>query len=282
MRVLFLSCTVTSYGYMHTFLFRRAKLFIYQPAKAVTQIATIMATGTLNMAAVANQANLARRGFMKRQGTFKREQKVWVVAVDGSKLCTRALRLVGSLCKKENQDPIKVVTVKTSSTQVDKLFQDAEHELFSICGVPKALISYEALDMNESVAKTLRVCAEKDPKSILVMGSAGRGAENAAGAGSRAKGQAPMSKMAAEVRTPPLPSKHGLRERTCARESGQRLRLLLMRSTHDDGRPTPACVRGSASRGAPSLCSSSTARLTRQSTRRNARRLALATQKARR
>ena len=148
-------------------------------------------------AAVAGMA-AKKRGYLTRQKSYhKKAGKTWCVACDGSRLSIRALRLAAAL-HVEGNDKIKVFTVETpGNTDADRVIKDAETELLSVCKVNKmSIVHGQKLQVEGSIADTIRKAAEKEHEAILVMGSAGRGAQDAEGKTSRPKGQAPMSKMA--------------------------------------------------------------------------------------
>ena len=139
-----------------------------------------------------------KRGYLTRQKSYhKKAGKTWCIACDGSRLSMRALRLAAAL-HVDTADKLKVFTVETpGNTDADRVIKDAETELLSVCKVNKVCILMGAkLQVAGSIADTIRKAVEKEPNAILVMGSAGRGAENADDKKARPKGQAPMSKMA--------------------------------------------------------------------------------------
>lgn len=141
---------------------------------------------------------------VKRQGTFKRATTMWVVAFDGSRLSVRALRLAASI--KAQHDTIAVIAVTDDSAEKSSFGKTVETELRNNCKLqPTAFafapISKVAGDANPIRAAILKYVESKQVHNpILVMGSAGRGQEDAGKGALRAKGQAPMSKLAEMVR----------------------------------------------------------------------------------
>ena len=157
-------------------------------------------------------------GTLRRQLTFGGAGKTWVIAVDGSTLSLRALKLAVSLCKLGVDELIlvSVETEKNSSAQIETMFHDYEAALqnsgvqvanLGMAGsTGRAKTRFEKLPLDgdigpteDAIATTIRRFAERlleKKETILVIGRAGRGAEDAsASRATRPKGAAPMSKL---------------------------------------------------------------------------------------
>jgi hypothetical protein len=162
-----------------------------------------MAAAASSASAPPTQVATPRLGQLTKAATFKRQGKLWVVAYDGSRLATRALRLAAALYV-PGVDKIRVISVESpSNTDIDRVLTSATADIRAVCKVaPGSIVGPQKVHPasgGETIATTIKREVDAVPNSILVIGRAGRGAEDAGAKAARAKGEAPISKMAEEV-----------------------------------------------------------------------------------
>lgn len=141
-------------------------------------------------------------GGLKKTNSMKTYSKTFVVATDGSAIGKRALRL--AIAIRGPVDKIKVVTVKTDGGDETAILRECDAiyqtEGSMACGknIGGASIGEVlAREAGADLTTVLRRATEAVFNPVLVMGAAGRNAENAAAsAGSRPSGQAKMGSIA--------------------------------------------------------------------------------------
>lgn len=124
---------------------------------------------------------------LKRQGTFGFKSKTLLVATDGSSASLRALKLAVFIMNENARDVIRVMTVKSESdgaADPAKLLQLCKGELIKYGVQPgkiKANPTNEVISLQAGESLPQAICREanKDENTMLIMGSAGKNAENA-------------------------------------------------------------------------------------------------------
>lgn len=200
------------------------------------------------MNAVLMARRLADQNKLSRQKSFHSNSTLFVVATDGSRLAQRAQRLAACLMNTHCKDRIHMITVASDVNDVEarQMLNNARADVINNSSIVPALVTQEVVKRESedgvettlcrSVEKLLTGGAAASSRVVLVMGAAGRGAEDAAKSkGSRAHGQAPMGhvaemcmeKCAASVilvknnTTPALDSEHGMQQRKMTLDMGR-------------------------------------------------------------
>ena len=161
------------------------------------------ATGAISLNAM---ARMMRPGMaLKKMGSMKHHNKTFIVAVDGSKIGYRALRLAIAMRNANSLDKIQVITIKGGDVSPEEVTRECD-TIFKTEGVTssacnllstKSIVEVLTKPEGESLDVTIRKFTETAFHPVLVMGAVGRNAEGAAqSAGARPKGQAPMGGIA--------------------------------------------------------------------------------------
>ena len=158
---------------------------------------------TVSFAGVAGAA-AAGRGFgLKRQGSMKSSARTFVVAVDGSAVSERGLKIALATASPSTFDTIKLITVDTGKSDHDskKTLDECENALKRMgIGQKIKLVDKKVYPLNGSVANTIVEAMKSENRAVLVVGAAGKTAQSASAKSSKAaKGQMPFGSNALEV-----------------------------------------------------------------------------------
>lgn len=141
---------------------------------------------------------------LKRQVSSLNNNKIYIVCLDGSRMSLRGLRLTAFVM--QPTDKVRIITVATGADgkTPEQILSDGELYLTTSCKVRPRQVAKEIihLEAGQQLGDAIVKVGNFTPggSGIIVMGSAGRGGEDAAvSSGNRPKGQQPMGSIAASV-----------------------------------------------------------------------------------